>query len=751
MNFDNKIYVITTNWSYPFGGGEEFMYDTMEWAYNIGMKCYWLSFSNPKNKIYEEFEIIQHDYGKILHIPDGLNIETLKNWLYILKPDIVHHQGNFREIFYMACDDLRIPFLTGFHFWTGGIDLDSETKNKLILKNKEKHKPSKEFLFLKDKKFIHFYTASNFVKECFQEITNTYIEDVIFASSSIKRYEIKDYEPIKSKYVMMINIHKLKGGEIFYNLLKTCHNIHFACVKTEHGSEDLDKLIYDEIESRNKSNNKASCLFLNRTSNVKEIYKITKIILCISIVDETFCRVINEAMMNSIPVLTTHRGNIKYLMENSLSKPIEPDNFNGYKNEIEKLYFDENYYKEYSKSMKETFNNNSENIAKKQFTNIITKIITNSKEYNIGIITPWCDQGLGIQSKNYYNILKENNFTPSIFALKPYNADSCYDLQKNPNEWKIDNIYYSNNIREKVKDEELKEYVLKFNVGKILIPETCWDRIFEIAKYLRELSVKVYAIPNIEIVRKDEIYKHNHFHKILSNNFLCYNILGSKLKIPSEYIGYGINNVISKDKVFENDKIKFLFIGGMNAFSRKHVLNICEAFVLSYDKNNNISLTVTIQKTNTLEEKLKKQISKYLKHPAINFIQQHISYKDIINLYYNNHVSIQVSKHEGLGLGFYEGLSTGTPIITLNTPPHNEIIRNNINGWIIDCYHKEMTDNKDPLFGSAYFNPIDLSNKILEISNKKSIQNIIKTLDGDYKDRLSYDKFKNRFINAINN
>ena len=44
------------------------------------------------------------------------------------------------------------------------------------------------------------------------------------------------------------------------------------------------------------------------------IYKKTRIFLDPSLCDETFCRTVNESMMNGIPVITTGAGNIKYLV-----------------------------------------------------------------------------------------------------------------------------------------------------------------------------------------------------------------------------------------------------------------------------------------------------------------------------------------------------------------------------------------------------------------------------------------------------
>ena len=264
---------------------------------------------------------------------------------------------------------------------------------------------------------------------------------------------------------------------------------------------------------------------------------------------------------------------------------------------------------------------------------------------------------------------------------------------------------------------ELTEFVKKYNIGKSLIPETCFPRIFKIAYHLNELNVKTYAIPNIEIVRKDELFKHSIFHKVLCNNYYCEKIMNDYDISRTAYIGYGIEQteqLHNKKKDF-GETLKYLFIGGMNAFSRKHILLICEAFSLACEKIDNIELTCTIQMTNNLEIEHVGKINTYKSHPKINIISDHLAYSEILNKYYDHHISIQVSKHEGLGLGFYEGLCTGTPIMTLNTPPHNEIIKDGINGWVLQCYHLPMTDNKSPIFDSAYFDPNDLASKIIEI------------------------------------
>lgn len=758
-----KVYVVVSIWSYPFGGGEEFLYQTMEWAHKLGMKAYWLSFTNPSidNKPFTDFAVTNYPFGNMISIPDGFSEVTLTNWLKILRPDIVHHQGHFRKSFFLVCEKLRIEFCSGFHFWTGGIILSEEKKNISILENYMHHKPDPELLFLHNKKYCNLYTVTPFVSECIEKVTGVKIVDHIYASSSIERLKIgydtnnlkndNAFNALNNEYVTVINIHYMKGGEILYYLLEKCPKIPFICVRTEYQSEELDEKIKTIIDKRNNDPTKSKCIFMERIPNLKTVYEKSRIVLVPTLVDETFCRVINEAMMNGIPVICSGQGNTKYLVNND-KYIIDCNDKEQWAYKLNDLYFNKDLLKQEIQKTKENYELFSEKKAFTLFESFTKKVILDSKEMNIMIFSPWCDQGLGIQSRNYATILDDSTiYNVYIFAVKPYNANNCIELQKNPSEWTRPHIYYSNNDREKVTDAELLKFIRDNNIGKCLLPETCWFRVFEIAKLMRKNGVKCYAIPNIEIVRKDEIYKHRYFYKILCNNRLCKNIFNSFGVFNTEYIGYGIN-CEKPNKKLNDTNIKFLFIGGMNAFSRKHILDICAAFTIAYKTCKNICLTCTIQKTNLLEVTLKDQIERYAEEPGINIITQHMPYSEIFNLYNTHHISIQVSKHEGLGLGFYESTAKHTPIITLDTPPHNEVIINNVNGWIIPCHYQKMTDNTDPLFDSAYFKPEDLAAKMVEIVNNFNViyPKILESLVKDYNERLDVLVFKKKFLESIN-
>lgn len=774
---ENNIFMNISKWGYVseninkklsnklsvsngIGGGEEFLLQTMQTMFNYGMICYWLCFSDVNNNEYKSFSTIKYEFGTIIQIPNGFSENNLINWLKIIKPNIVHHQGFLREEIYNCCKYLRIEFLSGFHFWSGAIILDGIKKNIEILKNVKFHRSDDSLTNIYDKKHCNLYTVSPFVSECIKEITGYNIFNNIYGSSSQTKCKIQENminnilfdncNEMKNTFVTMINVHLLKGGDIFLYLIEKLPDIPFLGIKTEKFSDILDEKIKNAIIERNKKNT-CKCYLLERINDIRLVYQLTKILLIPSYVDETFCRVANEGMMNGIPIITSGRGYIKDLVKDS-GIIISPNNTDEWKKTVEELYVDQQKLDILSKKTLIEYENHSEKKAELMLRKEVISTILKSKNRNVMFFTVYGDQGLGIQTRNYYNILKDI-YNIFIFSYKPYICKQN-NLQKNIHEWNVENIYYSENIREKVTDDEIIVFIKKYNIGKCIIPETCWNRVFEICQLVTKNDVLCYAIPNIEIVRKSEIYKHRYFHKILCNNYLCYNTFKNYGINNLEYIGYSTNaipSLLNNNIKNSNDKIiEFLLIGGLNGISRKHLLETCEAFVLSYEKYKNIHLTCTVLEFNFLELFHVEKINKYKNHPGINIIYDHLSYKDISNLYNNTHITIQVSKHEGLGLGFYESLYYEKPLITLDTAPHNEIINKN-NGWLIPCYYEIMIENNESLLMAAKFDVEILSEKINEIvENFNTYDDLIISLKKDYNDRFNVNIFKNRFVKSIN-
>uniref|UniRef100_A0A6C0BPY8 Glycosyl transferase family 1 domain-containing protein n=1 Tax=viral metagenome TaxID=1070528 RepID=A0A6C0BPY8_9ZZZZ len=802
----NIRYGIVTKWGYPFGGGEQFMYGTMLWAKQANMDPYWISFYQPSNEHYPTFSAVDVVFdglhcGKLIHVPGGYTDESLKTWLQLLQIDFVHHQGHLRVEMLNVCVSLNIPFIAGFHFWHGAIVLDESKQNDRMLENAGAHQVDENFAHVLEKS-AQVYVASPFMVDVIEKVTDVRLENVILASAGCESSQLHPLSPAPGErvndfigrrmqkmgrfddqqaVVSAMSIHKLKGGELFFHLFKNMPDIPFLGVEVELFSDGLGKKIKMAAEFQSG----AGVEIIPRVSDIREVHCRTRVMLIPSLVDETFCRVALEAMINGIPIVTTGAGNIKYLVgdagivipdrlfsagEKSTGNqgpagdqvvcpvPLQP-----WMEAVRKLYTDDAEWLKYHRRALQRAQECGEMQSSLSFLRVCVNSTRESARYNVAFFSPWCDQGLGIQCKRYVDILHNDPsfgklFRTHVFAFRPYFVeDRPMDErhQRDPSEWDHPRIYYSPNVREKVTDDEIVEFITRYNIGKVIIPETCWFRVFEMAKLLKSHNVKVYAVPNIEIVRRDEIGKHRHFHRILCNSYFCESVFQANGYTNTSYVGYSQGSdaldTIPPLRARSGDgsdvgTVRFLNVGGMNAITRKQCLKVCQAFALAMKSisSGDAHLICTIQGDYPPE------IDAYRSHPDMTIITEHLPFSQLKKMYHECHVNVQVSKHEGLGIGFFESISIGKPVITLDAMPHGEIIVPDVNGWTVPCNMQPMQDNTDSFLESAHFEPADLAETFVRIIREKSkLSALSQSTLADYHARYGREKFARAFVGAL--
>jgi glycosyltransferase involved in cell wall biosynthesis len=727
--------------AYPFGGGEAFFYDCLHWALHMGIDVYWLSFVNPNHQPHSTYAdtIISHEsaIAHLIHIPGGYSDDTCRAWLKLIRPDFVHHQGDRRREIITVCQELKIPVITGFHFWSGGLQLSPIMANQNILAHASETRVDPDLDFVLKSSIV--YCASEFMQHVFQTIATVTIPWVLHPIPSREHCVL--IGPHQPKYITALNIHRLKGGTYVLALLERFPDIPFWVCRTEPGSEILDEKIRTIIQSR------PHCRYSEWVDNVKYIYSQTKIVLIGSLVDETFCRVAAEAILNGIPIITTGHGNIRNLAQ---SAAMYATTLPEWINAVQTLYFDESVYQCYVQAAQ--LEQNRLNLAqeKQVFGQLIEAALkVYAKSEKIMIFTPWCDQGLGIQSRLYYQILSKQDIASAIFAYKPYWVQGEDRHQRNPDEWKHPTIYYSPNDREHVTDEEIRNFVQTHAITTCLIPETCWFRVFDIAKLLRDLDVTCVGIPNIETVREDELVKHRYFNQIWANNHLCERIFREFNFDQVRYIGFCFP---FKPRPIPHlnpaSSVEFLFLGGHNAFTRKQLMAVLAAIDLLPKSLTSYHVTVCIQHELTTEHQ--QLLEPYRKHSRITLECQHLSNTEIDKLYRKAHFNIQVSRSEGLGLGFYEAMAHGIPVITLKAEPYTEIIQHGINGYIIPAYFQPLPDNNNALIQGAYFDPKDLAAAIQKLVTDRSYtQKLLDSTITYCRKNFDFPKFEETMIQMI--
>ncbi len=762
--------LIITRWSHPFGGGESFMYDSMRWLKDKYSEILWISFVNAQTVPHKPYDILRvnrlSDTTAMVEIPNGtldngsIDPDILHYWIRLLDPDVVHHQGHDRLVVLRACIQNKCPLVSGFHFWHGAVNLCPKTSNVEIVKHISNHKQDEEFLecvkYGQSKLNCSFemYWASDFMRDVVQTIYSDIQgipETCLYPVPSLEHAQCGPGG--SHSMVTQINVHEGKGGRLFLYCMNHLRHVAFQGIITEPGSELLYKEIRDSVHRR-----PAQALILNRCSDIRTVYARANVVLVPSLVDETFCRVAFEAILNGIPVIAAQAGYVGRMLQgsegaiiienaSSANQSVWLQELRSLLQDPKRLLYMSQKAKDHAQYLLTKYNSPG------TLESLLVKVHSESIRRRIMIFAPWADQGLGVQARNYANILERCQCEVFIFSYLPYygsNQQAC------PAEWEHDHVYYSPHIREKVTNQEIIDFVQTHKIGTAIIPETCWFRVFEIAELLSNHRVRVFAVPNVEILRKDEIHKHQIFDGLLCNNQICMNVLSDKgLGDMCHHIGYAINNHANSNErimqfgysttrqLTQQGPLKFLCVGGMNAFSRKQVDQVCAAFREAHTVVKDIQLTVTNQNVN--ETSMQTLIDEY--KDEIVFIWKALSYDEVMTMYLQCDIVIQVSKHEGLGIGFYEALSFGKPVITLDVSPHNEIVRPNINGWLIKATTKPSVENVQSPIGSAFFDYHDLANEMIQIGKDGKCTNM--DVMQDYVTRFDVSSFTNRFIEAL--
>lgn len=667
------LMLIVTEMGYPFGGGEAYMYQTAHMNARMGIKTVWLCFVDKFCRPYTETRIEQLNQNiLIIQQAGGWNIQVVGRWVRFLQPQLVHTQGSKSA---ELCN-IPGPLLVGVHFWTNFVDLSPDTGNRAILANIEKHSLAKTARSILDRATV--YLASEFVQDVIYQVGGIKIDRVLYPVSS-ETCMRTDAEARIAKYCTLINCHRLKGGDLLLALAGA--GIPCLGVQTEPGSEILDAELA------------RTCVVWPHTPDVSRVYAVTRVLIVPSRVDETFGRVVVEAMMNGIPVLTSGAGYLGYFFHGRYPGLIlDPDKPDDWVREVWNLLRDSDWYTSVSAGMRDLYAEfYSHSLV--SYRQILVEAV---RPLKVMLFVPWSQQGLGVQGRRYAEILDARGIGVCVFSFASYRGGHP---QSDPTEWARREVYYSDNHREKVTNQEIEIFVRQYRPTVAIIPETVYDRVFEIATLLRTLLVRTIAVPNIEIVRNFELMKHHCFDMIMFNNRLCQRVFESH-GVMGKYVGYGLGGGEERDP---KQDLHFLCLGGLNAFTRKNVDQVAQAFSQARFQRP-ARLTVTIQSGPDTAgmDRIPTDVA------GLEIISQPLSMKQVAELYKQATWVIQVSRHEGLGLGFFEAIANGLPCLTLDVPPHNEIIEVGM-GILVPARLIAPTENPNSLVTEAVFETTDLA------------------------------------------
>ena len=777
-NTNKKVYLVMACLDYQnAGGGEKWLMDTMHWLVNHNYIAVLFCFIN--NTIRKEFDKINFETegDDLIYIQYPKADATLIQSIKLLEPVCISHQGTNREHYLNIAKALNIPFITGLCFWHDIINFTPKFNVNMLYSPLVKNTNFNRIFNECD----YVYSSSKFVNDIVSRVHNTTF-DIIETISNRDHYIINQNissigelsnnlsnnlsNDLQDKiYVTCVNIHFLKNGWIAKYLIENLDtSIPLLLINTENdGSIETIKKLMNERNARTKQYEHKSVLITHKIMNMIEIYKKIKILIVGSIVDETFCKVAYEGMKNKIPIVSTNCGNLVNLLDGyadfmpyryidwnehnnkSVDKEIfenkiDDYNKNFWKTHIEQIY-NNNVLLNCMSNRKPTNELNDEEIEEK-FVSVVKNLKPKEKipliQNNIGILVPWTDQGLGIQGREYYLQLIAKGYTVFIMAFKPYFAETA-----NKNEWNYPNVIHFDRSREDLNIGDVCKFINETHIFNMIFIEMCYKPLFKLVALFKEFGVRCIGIPNIETTRYPEIKDHQMFDHILCNNYMTLDLLRRTGLQNVDYLGFKINHPYFKPKTIsngivdcvvndENNKIKFVYdktinffvSGGLNSIVRKHIKTIADTFNTLKNETtvNNLILHIYIQ-----GKEVPSGIFDY-NNPNIIVDVSNKTYEDIAKINIQNDVCIHMGCHEGNGLGLFEAISVGTPVLTINNPPNNEIIIDGINGWTIGYTVHNLIDNCDAITYRSVLIDNELRKKILFIDknyDRNSITNSV--------------------------
>ena len=699
-------YCVITKLGYPMGGGESFMHQTCRLLREFGFHNTWVSFTDGFGARNNQRNLVNTPYYVDIRENADLTEDALNSVLHDYGADLVHTQGEINPLVSRCCERARIPCLVGFHFWNGIVDL-GVTRNSRILSNKHFHRANE---LVPDGPGLTKYLASEFMADVLTAVGGRGDYKILHPVPDPSHYLV-DTSSLEADHVVQINLATGKGGGVFLQCVQALEasGVPFLGVH----SEAVDDGLLDDIRA---ALDKCPGSRLESYGPAKDIYSRARLVVVPTQVDETFCRVAFEAAANGIPVISTRAGYIPYMLEDT-GYYLAEDDPAAWTAAIRELYFDKERLRQLGLRQKQHVLSKYGSYPKAFLDEVLTIANSQLTRKSVGLFTSWNDQGLGYQARHYAKLLRNAGFRTHVFSFLPYSAiNRGLKNQSCAADWSVpehaDSVYYSYNTREHVKSTEIEQFVAANNIGVLLYPEICWDVNWNTIAQISMANLFVLGVPNLEIVRRGEALNHQRYlFRTLCPTRAVEHILYAHGVQNIHYIGHGFGTPLAPeflrkkiDTLTERDTIRFLHVGGHNPRTRKRTPDVISAFLMAAPLRPDIHLTVCIMDA---------QGEPFEKHPQIEYLYGSVGHDDILNLYERCDVSIQVSSHEGVGMGFYESLSRGTPIISLNVPPHNEVVVHGLTGWLLEASLVPLPDNDDPVSRAAQFNPRTLAKLIL--------------------------------------
>ena len=302
-----------------------------------------------------------------------------------------------------------------------------------------------------------------------------------------------------------------------------------------------------------------------------------------------------------------------------------------------------------------------------------------------------------------------------IFLLEYYFNKIC--VNKSYDVWHFQSVNYKTLLYVKVLKKLKQKVVVTFHGADIQKDEDILYGYRFDKKYEKLLSKTIHLFDQIFAISDDIIKELSFF------NFPKEKII----KIPNSI-------EIKKIKVTGNNQIvsnKLKIITVARFYEKKKGLDLIEKISKILIKNNiNFSWTLVGRNSNLLfNKKFINDNKEYfnVKEEIKNTDEIFFPHSDLIKIYKDNNVYVNLARIESFGVTIIEALAAGLHVVSFNTKGANEILTNNQNGYIVNEYsYEEMAKTLIDKFNCKSFDKINVCKKIMKYELETNTKLILK-------------------------
>ena len=289
---------------------------------------------------------------------------------------------------------------------------------------------------------------------------------------------------------------------------------------------------------------------------------------------------------------------------------------------------------------------------------------------NIGIVTTWFDRGAAQVSKQYMDVLQENN---DVFIY----ARGGEKYAKNNPKWDLKNVkwgtksFFSLNGTP-IQKKDFKKWIDKNDIEVIFFNEQQW---WPPIIWAKKWGIKIGSY--IDYYTKETVPFFEIFDFLICNTERHFSVFKWHKSCHLVKWGTDTNLFSPKQKSFDN-YITFFNSAGYNP-DRKGAGELIKAF---YELNSDKAKLVVHSQVDLKKyyPELSDIIGKLIKNERLEIIVKTVSPP---GLYHLGDVYCYISKLDGIGLTVPEALSCGLPVITPDHPPMNEFVKESKNGKLV--------------------------------------------------------------------